>query len=177
MWKDTLPTTFVQNLKALSLKMASGMRKRHIRCEGQVQITTKSKKIEKNSNFAFSQETPHATHLLKLVDKMCKYEMDPAGTLGDTERTRFRPRTDRRTDGQTDKVKPVYPPFNFVEAGGIINKRSNKKVLCDFQTSLRWVIETHPPESTSYRQYHGCWWPGHISRNQGMGVICEWRVT
>ena len=26
----------------------------------------------------------------------------------------------RRTDGQTDKVKPVYPPFNFVEAGGII---------------------------------------------------------
>ena len=25
----------------------------------------------------------------------------------------------RRTDGQTDEVKPVYPPFNFVEAGGI----------------------------------------------------------
>ena len=24
------------------------------------------------------------------------------------------------TDGQTDKVKPVYPPFNFVEAKGII---------------------------------------------------------
>ena len=28
--------------------------------------------------------------------------------------------TDRRTDGQTDKVKPVYPPFNFIEARGII---------------------------------------------------------
>ena len=26
----------------------------------------------------------------------------------------------RRTDGQTDKVIPVYPPFNFVEAGGIM---------------------------------------------------------
>ena len=26
----------------------------------------------------------------------------------------------RRTDGQTDKVIPVYPPFNFVEAGSII---------------------------------------------------------
>ena len=25
----------------------------------------------------------------------------------------------RRTDGQTDKVIPVYPPFNFVDAGGI----------------------------------------------------------
>ena len=26
---------------------------------------------------------------------------------------------DRRTDGQTDKVIPVYPPFNFVEGGGV----------------------------------------------------------
>ena len=24
------------------------------------------------------------------------------------------------TDGQTDKVIPVYPPINFAEAGGII---------------------------------------------------------
>ena len=23
-------------------------------------------------------------------------------------------------DGQTDKVEPVYPPSNFIEAGGII---------------------------------------------------------
>ena len=48
-----------------------------------------------------------ATHLLKLLDKMCKYEMDLMSIVEDTE----------RTDGQTDKVKPVYPPFNFVEAG------------------------------------------------------------
>ena len=69
----------------------------------------------------------HATHLLKLLDKMCKYEMDPMRILEDTERTRFCPqtdrrtdgRTDRRTDGQTDKVIPVYPPINFVEAEGI----------------------------------------------------------
>ena len=27
------------------------------------------------------------------------------------------PQTDRQTDGRTDKVNPVYPPFNFVEAG------------------------------------------------------------
>ena len=31
---------------------------------------------------------------------------------------------DRWTDGQTDKVKPVYPPFNFVEAEGIITTKS-----------------------------------------------------
>ena len=77
------------------------------------------------SNFKIFQKTQHATHLLKLVDKMCKYEMDPASIVEDTERTRFCPQTDRRTDGQTDRrtddVKPVYPPFNFVEAGGIIN--------------------------------------------------------
>ena len=30
------------------------------------------------------------------------------------------PQTDRWRDRQTDKVKPVYPPFNFVEAEGII---------------------------------------------------------
>ena len=30
--------------------------------------------------------------------------------------------TDGRTEGQTDKVIPVYPPFNFVEVGGIIKQ-------------------------------------------------------
>ena len=39
------------------------------------------------------------------------------------------PQTDRRTDGQTDKVKPVYPPFNFVEAGGIIIPHEKRAVL------------------------------------------------
>ena len=51
------------------------------------------------------------THLLMLLDKMCKYEMVPRRIIEDTERTRFCP--------QTDKKKPVYPLFNFVEAGGI----------------------------------------------------------
>ena len=32
---------------------------------------------------------------------------------------RYRADTILSTDGQTDKRKPVYPPFNFVEAGGI----------------------------------------------------------
>ena len=30
-------------------------------------------------------------------------------------------RTDGRTDRRTDKVIPVYPPINFVEAGGIMS--------------------------------------------------------
>ena len=39
------------------------------------------------------------THSLKLLDSMCKYEMDQASSVHDTERTRFCPQTDRRTDG------------------------------------------------------------------------------
>ena len=34
-------------------------------------------------------------------DKMCKYEMDPASIVDDTERTQFGLRTDERRDGQT----------------------------------------------------------------------------
>ena len=33
--------------------------------------------------------------------------------------------TDGRTGRQTDKVKPVYPPFNFVEAEGIMIPTNN----------------------------------------------------
>ena len=73
-------------------------------------------------------------HLLKLLDKMCKYEMDPMSIVEDTERTRFCPQTDRQTDGQTDKVKPVYPPFNFVETGGLIISFANSY----FSSSLSW---------------------------------------
>ena len=54
-----------------------------------------------------------------MLDKMCKYEMDLASIVEDTELTLFCPQTDGQTDKWMDKVKPVYPPFNFVEAGGI----------------------------------------------------------
>ena len=65
----------------------------------------KFKKIAKNSNFEILQETLHAlTHLLKLFDKMYKYEMDPTRTVGATERTRDagRMQDGRRRDGRTD---------------------------------------------------------------------------
>ena len=42
-------------------------------------------------------------HLLKLVDKMGKYEMDLASIVADTERTRFCPLRDRWTDGPMDR--------------------------------------------------------------------------
>ena len=84
--------------------------------EDKVKITN----LKNSPKFQILKRALHATHLLKLLDKMCKYEMDLMSIVEDTERTGFCPQTDRRTDGQMDKVIPIYPPFNFVEAGGII---------------------------------------------------------
>ena len=58
----------------------------------------------------FVSKTWHPTQLLKLLVKMCEYEMDPASIVDDTGQTRFCPQMDR----QTDKVKPVYPPSTLL---------------------------------------------------------------
>ena len=73
----------------------------------------KFKKIAKNSNFAILPETLHATHLLKLLDKMYEYEKDPIRTVGATEWTR-ECETDGRTDGRSETN---IPPNNFVVWG------------------------------------------------------------
>ena len=76
------------------------------------QNNTKSKlqilKIAKISNFEILPETLHATHFLKLLYKMHKYEMDPTRTVEATERTRDAGRTDGQTDRRTKWVKPIY---------------------------------------------------------------------
>ena len=54
---------------------------------------------------------------------MCKYEMDPMSILEDTERTRFCPQTDRRTDGQGDTS---IPPYQLRWRGGGYNKTAYK---------------------------------------------------
>ena len=80
------------------------------------------KKIAKNTNFEILQKNLHATHLLKLLDKMDEYEMDPTNTEGATERTRDAGRTDGQTDGRSETSIP-YPPTptphnnNFVVRG------------------------------------------------------------
>ena len=107
---------------------------------------------------------------------MCKYEMGPMSIVEDTEWTRFCPQTDRRTDGQTDKVIPVYPPINFVEAGGIMNisifhicqwetsrDKSINGVLMFFcgvvywQYNLFMFFAVLSIDSISY-----CWWPDAV---------------
>ena len=55
------------------------------------------------------------THLLKLFDKVCKHEMDPGSFVKDTESRHDS--VHRRTDGQTDRVEPVYPPLTSLRVG------------------------------------------------------------
>ena len=75
------------------------------------------------SKLQILQETLHATHLLRLLDKMCKYEMDQTRTVGATERTRdvgqTYGRTDRQTDGRTE-WNQYTPPTNLL-CGGYSN--------------------------------------------------------
>ena len=50
--------------------------------------------------------------------KICKYEIDPATIVEDTERTRFCPQMDWRTDGQG---KTSIPPYQLRWSGGYNN--------------------------------------------------------
>ena len=51
--------------------------------------------------------------------------MDPISIVEDTERTRFCPQTDRRTDGRTDgQGETNIPPFQLRWSGGY-NKDAN----------------------------------------------------
>ena len=69
----------------------------------------KFKKIAKNSNFEILQETLHKSHLLKLLDKMYKYEMNPTRTVGATERTQLRCAGGIITDSGHNGHKPKRP--------------------------------------------------------------------
>ena len=54
------------------------------------------------------------THLLKLIDKMCKYEMDPASIVEDTERSQFCPPPDSRTEGRQGETSIPPPPTSML---------------------------------------------------------------
>ena len=78
---------------------------------------------KKNLILTFLQETLHATHLMKLLDKMHEYEMDPTRTVGATERTRdgwTDWRTDRGTDRRMDRLSETNIPPTTLCAEGII---------------------------------------------------------
>ena len=63
----------------------------------------KFKKFAKNSSSEILHKTLQATHLLKLLDKMYKYEMDPTRTVGATEWTQDKGQMEGCTDVRTDR--------------------------------------------------------------------------
>ena len=92
-------------------------------------IPSQQVKWRQNLNYKFNEfariskflkkKKIHATYLLKLLDKMCNYEIDLASIVEDAERTRFCPQTDRRTDKQTDRRTRwnQYTPFQLRWSG------------------------------------------------------------
>ena len=101
----------------------------------------KFKKFAKIAIFLISKRALHATHLLKLLTKMCKYEIDQMSIVEDTERTRFCPQTDRRTNRRTDRRTDgqgdtSIPPFQLRWSG-----RYNKWVLNDSKLQTNSEIE------------------------------------
>ena len=76
---------------------------------------SQSYKFKKFAKISILKWALHATHLLKLLDKMCKYEMDPMSIVEDTEWTRFCPQTDRRTRWYH------YTPYKLRWSGGYNN--------------------------------------------------------
>ena len=135
----------------------------HIECQvnRRQSQSYKFKELAKITNFLILKQSLHPTHLLKLLERMCKYEIDPTSIVEDRERTRFCPETDGWTDRRTDKVKPVYPPFNFIEAGGIIIPTIKIRQSWDHLTFImgipllvRWYL--------LLRQHPGCSFTGMI---------------
>ena len=59
----------------------------HIRSQVKTTRSQSYKFLKIAKNFEILQETLHTTHLLKLLDMMYKYEMDPIRSVGATERT------------------------------------------------------------------------------------------
>ena len=118
-----------------------------------IQNKTKSKlQILKNCQiFQFWNVVKNVAHLLKLLDKMYKYEMDPTRTAGTTERTRDAGRTDRQTDGE----KPIYPTTTSL-CGGIIKMPFYWYRNAHYKDKT--LIYVRPQLLQCYIQYHVIYW-------------------
>ena len=66
--------------------------------------------------------------------------------------------TDRRTDGQTDKVNPVYPPPTSL-GGGIIIAKIPKVIFLQKKRYLCREVHSRPPVYQIWRFYLDLW--GH----------------
>ena len=97
------------------------------------------KNLPKNNILKILQKSFHGTHLLELLDMMYKHEIDPASIVEDTEQTPFCP----QRDGQTDKLKPVYP-FQLRWNGGY-------KIVSDIQAVFACKIRKWGQDILGYQ--------------------------
>ena len=98
-------------------------------CLPHFETVTNLKSFQK-FKFCNFEKTLHMTHFPKLLDKMWKYEVDVGSMVGLKTQSQHNS-VHRWKDGQTDKMKPAYPPpppFYFVE--GIMN--INEICWCQF---------------------------------------------
>ena len=114
--------------------------------KSKLQIKKKSPKIK---FWNFARNFTYATHLLKLLEKMYKYEMDPTRTVGATERTWVR---DGRTDGRTEWNQ--YIPQH----------------LCCAGDSYLFIIDS---EVVSCRPTHSTHWRWHLGRQEMCRQQCS----
>ena len=75
----------------------------------------KFKEFTKISDFWVQKQILHTTHFLQLLDKMCKHEMDPTIIVEDLTDI-----TPPQSPLHLSTSETSMPPFNFVEAEGII---------------------------------------------------------
>ena len=126
----------------------------------------------KNSNCDILREALHATHLLKLLDKVYKYEMDPTRTVGATERTRDAGRTDGQTDGRSETDIPPTTllcggykkpaPLKFEAKHILQQEKEFLKTVCKrlailpslrFNNHVRWKHCIHLSSESQHMQY------------------------
>ena len=74
-----------------------------------IDFQVKKDKVKLTNFKELLKKISKVTQLLKMLDRMYKYEMLKIQNRHES------------VHRWTDKVKPVYPPFNFVEASGIKN--------------------------------------------------------
>ena len=130
----------------------------------------KFKEFAKISNFRSLKQPLYATHLLKLLDKMCKYEMDPMSIVEDTERTRFCPQTDRRT--RWNQYTPLSTSLKRGGGGGIMtwwhphiatptptHPIHNSQKPCQCYLFLSATMGHLFPNHHCRRKRHATWWP------------------
>ena len=134
--------------------------------EDKVKVTN----LKNLPKFQILTQTLHVTHLMKLLDKICKYEMDPTSIVEDTEWTRFCPQTDWQMGGRTDGRTRwnQYTPFQLRRSGGIISTvksininaevhpMSINQSICTWSLNFCWFgMLTFWPSDAIWRQRSG----------------------